>query len=221
MSFTVLATPRSFAKNDDAPIRLLEEQGCTVIRLPMNGGDLQAQLLEQLPQADAVIAGLEPYTRSMLETAKNLKIISRYGVGYDKVDLEAAHAMGIKVSITPGANSDSVADLAMTLMLAAARNVCPMDAAIRAGGHDKPITGVEMWNKTLGVVGTGRIGKGVIQRASGFQMKVLAPIPPLWRPTTANMWILTPCSASLTLSPSTPPLQRRPGTWWTPAVWRR
>ena len=51
MSFTVLATPRSFAKNDDAPIRLLEEQGCTVIRLPMNGGDLQAQLLEQLPQA--------------------------------------------------------------------------------------------------------------------------------------------------------------------------
>lgn len=110
----------------------------------------------------------------MLETAKNLKIISRYGVGYDKVDLEAAHAMGIKVSITPGANSDSVADLAMTLMLAAARNVCPMDAAIRAGGHDKPITGVEMWNKTLGVVGTGRIGKGVIQRASGFQMKVLA-----------------------------------------------
>ena len=174
MSFTVLATPRSFAKNDDAPIRLLEEQGCTVIRLPMNGGDLQAQLLEQLPQADAVIAGLEPYTRSMLETAKNLKIISRYGVGYDKVDLEAAHAMGIKVSITPGANSDSVADLAMTLMLAAARNVCPMDAAIRAGGHDKPITGVEMWNKTLGVVGTGRIGKGVIQRASGFQMKVLA-----------------------------------------------
>ena len=145
MSFTVLATPRSFAKNDDAPIRLLEEQGCTVIRLPMNGGDLQAQLLEQLPQADAVIAGLEPYTRSMLETAKNLKIISRYGVGYDKVDLEAAHAMGIKVSITPGANSDSVADLAMTLMLAAARNVCPMDAAIRAGGHDKPITGVEMW----------------------------------------------------------------------------
>ena len=49
-----------------------------------------------------------------------------------------------------------------------------MDAVIRAGGHDKPVTGVEMWKKTLGVVGTGRIGKGVIQRASGFQMKVLA-----------------------------------------------
>lgn len=174
MSFTVLATPRSFAKNDDAPIRLLEEQGCTVIRLPMNGGDLQTQLLEHLPRRTPSSPVWSPTPAPCWRRPKNLKIISRYGVGYDKVDLEAAHAMGIKVSITPGANSDSVADLAMTLMLAAARNVCPMDAAIRAGGHDKPITGVEMWNKTLGVVGTGRIGKGVIQRASGFQMKVLA-----------------------------------------------
>ena len=171
---TVLATPRSFAKNDDAPIRLLEKNGCTVIRLPKDGGDLHSQLLEYLPQADAVIAGLEPYDRDMLALGKKLKIISRYGVGYDKVDLDAARELGIKVSITPGANSDSVADLAMALMLSAARNVCPMDASIRAGENNKPISGVEMWHKTLGVVGTGRIGKGVILRASGFQMKVLA-----------------------------------------------
>lgn len=173
-TYTVLATPRSFAKNSDAPIRLLEENGCTVIRLPKDGGDLHSQLLEYLPEADAVIAGLEPYDRATLTLGKKLKIVSRYGVGYDKVDLEAAHELGIKVSITPGANSDSVADLAMALMLAAARNVCPMDAAIRAGENNKPISGVEMWKKTLGVVGTGRIGKGVIQRASGFQMQILA-----------------------------------------------
>lgn len=173
-TYTVLATPRSFAKNDDSPIRFLEENGCTVIRLPIDGGDLHSQLIEYLPQADAVIAGLEPYDRSMLSLSKKLKIVSRYGVGYDKVDLEAARELGIRVSITPGANSDSVADLAMTLMLAAARNVCPMDASIRAGENKKPLSGVEMWKKTLGVVGTGRIGKGVIQRASGFQMRVLA-----------------------------------------------
>ena len=95
-------------------------------------------------------------------------------MGYDKVDVAAARELGILVSITPGANSNSVADLAMALMLAAARHVCPMDAAIRAGQNSKPTTGVEMWGKTLGVVGTGRIGKGVIQRAAGFQMKVLA-----------------------------------------------
>lgn len=110
----------------------------------------------------------------MLSLGKKLKIVSRYGVGYDKVDLDAAREFGIRVSITPGANSDSVADLAMTLMLAAARNVCPMDASIRAGENKKPLSGVEMWKKILGVVGTGRIGKGVIQRTSGLQMRILA-----------------------------------------------
>ena len=166
--YLVLATPRSFAKTDPAPIRLLEEHGCQVLRLPTDGGALRQQLLEYLPQADAVIAGLESYDRTTLELGKKLKVVSRYGVGYDKVDVAAARELGILVSITPGANSNSVADLA------AARHVCPMDAAIRAGQNSKPTTGVEMWGKTLGVVGTGRIGKGVIQRAAGFQMKVLA-----------------------------------------------
>ncbi len=172
--YLVIATPRSFAKTDPAPIRLLEENDCEVLRLPKDGGDLRQQLLEYLPQADAVIAGLESYDRQTLELGKKLRIVSRYGVGYDKVDLAAAKELGILVSITPGANSNAVADLAMTLMLAAARHVCPMNAAIRAGENNKPTTGVEMWGKTLGVIGTGRIGKGVIQRASGFQMKVLA-----------------------------------------------
>ena len=172
--FVVLATPRSFAKNDIAPLKLLEDCGCTVIRLPQNGGDLHTQLLEHLPEADGVIAGLEEYDRSMLESAKKLKVISRYGVGYDNIDLKAAAELGIKITNTPGTNSDSVADLAMALMLCAARQVSHMDSVIRAGGKDRPVTGVEMWKKTLGVIGTGRIGKGVIERASGFQMKVLA-----------------------------------------------
>ncbi len=172
--FTVLATPRSFAKNDPAPLNLLENSGCSVIRLPIGGGDLHQQLLEYLPQADAVIAGLEEYDASMLKLAKKLKVISRYGVGYDKIDLEAAAAQGIKITNTPGTNGDSVADLAMALMLCAARQVCHMDRVIRGGGNDRPVTGVEMWKKTLGVIGTGRIGKGVVERAMGFQMKVLA-----------------------------------------------
>lgn len=172
--FTVLATPRSFAKNDPAPLKLLEENGCEVIRLPIGDGDLHTQLMEYLPQADAVIAGLESYDREMLRVAKKLKVISRYGVGYDKVDMDAAREMGIKVTITPGANGDSVADLAMALMLGAARHVPHMDSVIRAGSKDKPVTGVEMWKKTLGVIGTGRIGKGVIERACGFRMKVIA-----------------------------------------------
>lgn len=172
--FTVLATPRSFAKKDPAPIRLLEENGCEVIRLPVDGGNLDQQLWEYIPRADGIIAGLEPYGAGLLERGEKLKVISRYGVGYDKIDLDAARRLGIRVAITPGANSDSVADLAMALMLSAARGICPMNQAIREGRQDKPISGTEMWQKTLGVVGTGRIGKGVIRRASGFGMKILA-----------------------------------------------
>jgi D-3-phosphoglycerate dehydrogenase len=165
--YHVLVGARSFARSNPAPLELLEEAGCTVRRVADSG-----ELAAFLPEADGVIAGLEPYGAALLADAKKLRIISRYGVGYDAVDLAAARARGIKVAITPGANSDSVADLAVTLMLAAARHIPCMDAAVRAGASLRP-AGVEMWRKTLGVIGTGRIGKGVIKRASGFEMKIL------------------------------------------------
>lgn len=173
-TYTVLATPRSFAAKNDAPIKLLEQNGCRVIRLNPAAGDLREQLLEYLPEADAVIAGLEAYDKELISAAPKLKLISRYGVGYDNVDLKAAAQAHVRVSITPGANSDSVADMAISLMLCAARNICPMVAAVRAGKKEKPVSGVEMWKKTLGVVGTGKIGKGVIERSSGFRMNILA-----------------------------------------------
>ncbi len=172
--YTVLATPRSFAVEDNSPVRLLQENGCEVIRLSSEQGELRKQLLEYLPRADAVIAGLESYDEELISAAPQLKIISRYGVGYDAIDLHAAAKAGIKVSITPGTNCDAVADMAITLMLCAARNICVMDADARSGKNEKPVSGVEMWQKTLGVVGTGKIGKGVIERASGFRMKILA-----------------------------------------------
>lgn len=170
--YIVLVTARSFAKSDPAPLQLLEDAGCNVVRLPEDCAETSLWLAQHLPCADAVIAGLETYSRPLLEQCKNLKIISRYGVGYDAVDIEAAREKGIFVAITPGANSDSVADLAMSLMLAAGRHVPYMDASIKVGDKDRPL-GVEMWRKTLGVIGTGRIGKGVIRRACGFEMQIL------------------------------------------------
>jgi D-3-phosphoglycerate dehydrogenase len=172
--YTVLATPRSFAKQDPQPLTLLESRGCQVIRLPIHDGDLREQLWEYLPQADGIIAGLESYDASLLERAKKLKVISRYGVGVDNVDISFTKARNIVVTNTPGANSDSVADLAVALMLCAARHVCQMNQRIHAGQEKKPLSGVEMWKKTLGIVGTGRIGKGVIARVGGFKMNVLA-----------------------------------------------
>lgn len=171
-TYTVLVTARSFAKSDPAPLWLLENAGCKVLRPPEDGTEISPWLERHLPCADAVIAGLENYSRALLEQCENLKVISRYGVGYDAVDVEAALEKGIAVAVTPGANSDSVADLAVALMLAAGRHIPHMDASVKGGGKDRPL-GMEMWRKTLGVIGTGRIGKGVIRRACGFDMQIL------------------------------------------------
>ena len=170
----VIVTARSFGKSDDSAYKLLEENGFEVKKLVAeeNGESLETQLEWEIVDADAVIAGLEPYSASLIRTAKQLKVISRYGVGYDAVDCKAAAELGIPVTITPGVNSDSVADLAVTLMLSTARNISYMDKTQKAGRFMRP-QGLEMWQKTLGVIGAGRIGKGVAKRCKGFDMQVL------------------------------------------------
>lgn len=171
-NYKILVTARSFGTADDRALKLLKENGCEVLKLEAANGPILEQLKQELPDADAVIAGLEPYDRELLANAGKLKIISRYGVGYDKVDLFAAAEKKIAVTITPGANGDSVADLAVSLMMACARNIVVMDNGIKNRSQLRP-AGVEMWEKTLGVVGAGRIGKGVAKRCRGFGMKIL------------------------------------------------
>ncbi len=170
--YKVLVTARSFGTVDDLAIKLLNENDCEVKKLETKNGPVPEQLKKELPTADAVIAGLEDYDRALIESAKNLKVISRYGVGYDKVDLNAASENHIAVTVTPGASADSVADLAVTLMLCSARNIVVMDNGIKGRDQVRP-SGVEMWGKTLGVVGAGRIGKGVAKRCTGFNMRIL------------------------------------------------
>jgi D-3-phosphoglycerate dehydrogenase len=166
-AYTIVITARSFAHANPQPLVMLEKAGCTVIR-PRN----EAERQKALAKADGIIAGLEPYNTETLDICKKLKVISRYGVGCDTINLDAARERGVKVAYTPGANSESVADLTMALMLAAARHVPRMDSMIKKGVLERPL-GVEMWRKTLGVIGTGRIGKGVMKRAAGFEMRLL------------------------------------------------
>ncbi|SNS17737.1 D-3-phosphoglycerate dehydrogenase [Anaerovirgula multivorans] len=170
--YKVLVTARSFGSADEGAIKFLEENDCEIVRLVAANGSIPEQLEKELPMADAVIAGLEVYDRDLIESASNLKVISRYGVGYDKVDLEAASNKGVAVTFTPGANGDSVADMAVALMLNAGRCVAYMDQCMKAENQQRPI-GVEMWEKTLGVIGAGRIGQGVARRCRGFNMRIL------------------------------------------------
>ncbi|MFU0833364.1 MAG: 4-phosphoerythronate dehydrogenase [Oscillospiraceae bacterium] len=168
----VIVTARSFGKADDKAQKLLEENGCSVKKLVASDGPINEQLENEIADTDAIIAGLEDYNAELIGKANQLKVISRYGVGYEKVDLKAAADHNVLVTITPGANGDSVADLAVALMLDCARNVYIMNNTSKSGKPVRPM-GLELWEKTLGVVGAGRIGKGVARRCRGFNMKIL------------------------------------------------
>jgi D-3-phosphoglycerate dehydrogenase / 2-oxoglutarate reductase len=117
-------------------------------------------------------------TAKVMANPGKLRVIARAGVGVDNVDLDAATKAGILVMNTPDANTLSTAEQAMTLMLAISRHTAAADASVRAGKWDrKSFTGVQLSGKTLGVVGMGRVGRAVAQRALAFDMKVVGYDP--------------------------------------------
>ena len=116
----------------------------------------------------------QPFTRRVLEALPDLRVVSRTGVGYDSIDVDAATDCGVAVCTTPGTNQHSVADLALGLILACAREIPQGDAHVRAGQWSTASIGAELLDSTVGVVGTGLIGREVVKRLSGFGVKILA-----------------------------------------------
>ena len=117
-------------------------------------------------------------TAKLLEKANGLKVIGRAGIGVDNVDIPAATARGIIVMNTPFGNSITTAEHAITLMLSLARQIPEADASTRAGKWEKnKFLGVEIFGKTLGIIGCGNIGSIVADRAIGLKMKVIAYDP--------------------------------------------
>lgn len=121
----------------------------------------------------AVIAGGEPYTRRVIEHAPALRVISRAGVGSDSVDLTAAYERGITVTITPNTNHEAVAEHTFALLLAVAREIVGRDQEVRAGQWSRrPLLALR--GRTLGLIGFGRIGQAVAERARAFRLRVIA-----------------------------------------------
>jgi len=170
--FKVVITARSFGQNDDTPFKILHENGFETVKIPVDRPLSAEELIAHVKYADAIIVGNDSVTKEVIDAAGNLKMISRYGVGYDNVDLAEAKRRGIVVTNTPNTNDNSVADLVFALALAMARQIPAVSATVKSGGWNR-LMGYELWNKTMGVVGTGKIGRGVIQRARGFNMRVL------------------------------------------------
>ena len=137
------------------------------------------KLLKKITDVDGLICfPYDKIDKQIIDTAKNLQVISTYSVGYDHIDIIYAKKRGIKIGYTPDVLTDATADLAITLMLDLLRRVTEGDRIIRNGkwkviygAYD--YVGVDISKKTLGIVGLGRIGKGVSQRAKAFGMNVL------------------------------------------------
>jgi len=169
----VLITPRSFGKNNDAPFKLFEEKGITVVRNETGGIMTESDMKAAIKGVSGVISGVDPLNAEIMDEAPELKAVAKYGVGTDNIDLEYCKEKGIKVSITTGANSEAVADYTFALILALARKVVEIDKRCREKDWAK-ITTSDVANKTIGLIGLGSIGKGVARRAKGFGMEVLA-----------------------------------------------
>jgi len=172
----ILITPRSFGKTDSHAFELLQEARLEVV-MNNSGGILnENQLIELIADCDGVILGVDPLTANVIANAPKLKAIAKYGVGIDNIDLAACEARGIHISRTVGANAEAVADYAFALMLAVARQIVPIDAKCRQSDWSKT-TSLDVFGKTLGLIGLGAIGRGMAARGSGFGMKILAHDP--------------------------------------------
>jgi D-3-phosphoglycerate dehydrogenase / 2-oxoglutarate reductase len=172
----VLVTATSYGKNDLLLRTFLEEQVGQVI-YNQTGKALNAeQLAKLLPGMDGMIAGLDSIDSRALNNADQLKVISRYGVGTDNVDLEFARQKNIIVTNTPGANSVSVAELTIGLILMLARQIQRADQLTRQGGWPR-LSGLSIQGKTVGILGLGSIGKQVVRRLAGFDCRILAYEP--------------------------------------------
>ena len=124
---------------------------------------------------DAVMASMDKFTGAVLASsaAAKLKIISRWGVGYDAIDVPAATKAGIVVAYTPGLLDETVADFAFALLLALARRV-HIGHSDMSNGVWRGVWGNDVFGKTLGILGCGRIGRAVARRATGFNMQLIA-----------------------------------------------
>jgi D-3-phosphoglycerate dehydrogenase / 2-oxoglutarate reductase len=155
-----------------------------------NGAD-RAELLPAIADVDAILVrSATKVDGEALAAARKLKVVARAGVGLDNVDVKAATQAGVMVVNAPTSNIVSAAELAVALMLAAARHVSPAHAALKVGEWKRSkYTGIELYEKTVGIVGLGRIGVLVAQRLSAFGMKVIAYDPYVQAGRAAQMGV--------------------------------
>jgi D-3-phosphoglycerate dehydrogenase len=169
----ILITPRSLTKDGHPSFDMLGKKGFEVVFCTPGKQPDEEELVRLLPGCVGYLAGVEKVSARALEAARALKVISRNGTGVDNIDLAAAERLKIKVCKTEGANARGVAELTVGLILALARHIAYHDAKMKAKQWERR-KGLEVENRTLGLVGCGKIGEEVARIALGLGMKVVA-----------------------------------------------
>jgi len=172
----VVATARAFCADDGPHQALLRDAGMELVLAAGRAPLPSAALAALAADADGLLLGLDHCDAAVFAAAPRLRVVSRFGAGVDRVDLEAAVRHGVTVTNTPGANTIAVAELTLGLLLALARDLPTAVATARGGGWSRS-PGWELDGKTLGLVGLGRIGRAVAARASAFGMRVIGHDP--------------------------------------------
>ncbi len=172
--YKVLVTARIFGHLSDDSFDIFKNSGFEQAKNPYRGKGLsENELIELIGGVHGLLTGVDQVTAKVINTADELKIISKFGAGVDNIDVAAATQKGVVVTNAPGMNSDAVADMTFSLILSIARRIPFANDQVRKGNWPL-IVGTEICNKTLGLIGLGQIGKRVAMRAGGFNMKILA-----------------------------------------------
>jgi D-3-phosphoglycerate dehydrogenase len=176
--FTVLVEAQPFCAFDNAPLQKLKNSGLSIVDL-RGSGITDDHFIKALKQTDAVLCGNDLQVNDELfAMAPNVRAVAKLGVGLDTVDIDAASRHGVIVFHTPGANNQAVADHTFALLLCLARKLLYCDRSLREKRWEHTrIMAAEIWQKTMGIIGLGAIGRCVALRAGGFQMKVVAHDP--------------------------------------------
>jgi len=172
----VLITPRSLTRSGHPALARLEEAGCELVFATPGVQPDEAELLRLVPGCVGYLAGVEKISARVIDAARDLKVIARNGVGIDNIDLEAVRRTGVEIVRARGANARGVAELTISLMLAVVRDVAFSDAHLKRADWQRR-RGIELWGRTLGIVGCGHIGRQVATLALALGMKVVAYDP--------------------------------------------
>ncbi len=170
----VFISTSQFASENSEPLQLLKSRGIEPELNPYRRKLSEDEIIELLKQikCEGLIAGLEPLTKRVFQEAKELKVISRLGVGLENVDIGAANHFGIKVFNTPGLLTDAVAELTLALILNCLRHISFLDRNLRKGIWEKGM-GSLLKGKCVGIVGFGHIGQRVAELVTAFDAKVI------------------------------------------------